>query len=104
MTKLNASGSDLAYSTFLGGTNGDVGLGIAVDGSGRVYVTGFTDSTDFPITRGAFDRTFNRGDDAFVTKLPTGWLSRARANGAQAGWEAGPLEGTCLHSPEYARQ
>ena len=81
-----------------------MGLGIAVDGCGRAYVTGFTDSTDFPTTRGAFDRTFNRGDDAFVTKLPTGWLSRARANGAQAGWEAGPLEGTCLHSPEYARQ
>ena len=40
VTKLNASGSALAYSTFLGGTDNDGGEGIAVDGSGRAYVTG----------------------------------------------------------------
>jgi hypothetical protein len=73
VTKLNASGSALVYSTFLGGTNQDNGRGIAVDGSGRAYVTGFTDSSDFPTTQGAFDTTFNgTADDAFVTKLPTG--------------------------------
>src|SRR5215204_6550628 len=69
VTKLNASGSALAYSTFLGGTFTDRGESIAVDGSGRAYVTGFTSSTDFPTTSGAFDRTFNGGGDAFVTKL-----------------------------------
>ena len=59
MTKLNASGSALAYSTFLGGTGGDVGLGIAVDEDGRAYVTGLTYSSDYPTTPGAFDSTFN---------------------------------------------
>jgi len=69
VTKLNASGSELAYSTFLGGTSSDGGLGIAVDREGKAYVTGFTSSTDYPTTRGAFDRTFNGEEDAFVTKL-----------------------------------
>jgi hypothetical protein len=71
VTKLNASGSALAYSTFLGGTGEDQDRGIAVDGGGRAYVTGFTTSTDYPTTSGAFDTTFN-SSDAFVTKLPTG--------------------------------
>src|SRR5918993_288600 len=69
VTKLNASGSELAYSTFLGGTGSDGGRGIAVDGNGRAYVTGNTFSADFPTTPGAFDRTFNGAEDAFVTKL-----------------------------------
>jgi hypothetical protein len=73
VTKLNASGSALVYSTFLGGTGTDQGTAIAVDGTGRAYVTGGTGSTDFPTTPGAFDTTFNGGNsDAFVTKLPTG--------------------------------
>jgi Beta-propeller repeat len=58
------------YSTFLGGTSFEQGLGIAVDGEGRAYVTGSTSSTDFPITPGAFDNSFD-GGDAFVTKLRT---------------------------------
>jgi hypothetical protein len=72
VTKLNATGSALAYSTFLGGTDSDAGNGIAVNESGRAYVTGSTSSLDYPTTRGAFDRTFNGNTDAFVTKLPTG--------------------------------
>ena len=63
----------LIYSTYLGGTNFDQGLDIAVDAGGNAYVTGFTSSTDFPTTPGAFDTTFNGNSDAFVTKLdPTG--------------------------------
>jgi hypothetical protein len=70
VTKLNASGSRLAYSTFLGGTSGDGGSGIAVGEDGIAYVTGTTTSSDFPTTLGAFDTTFNGGErDAFVTKL-----------------------------------
>jgi hypothetical protein len=69
VTKLNASGSALVYSTFLGGTNEDRGHGIAVDESGRAYVTGFTDSSDYPTSLGAFDRTLDGGSDAFVSKL-----------------------------------
>ncbi|GAA1276410.1 DUF7948 domain-containing protein [Arthrobacter pascens] len=63
----------LAYSTFLGGTADDRGLGVAVDTAGNAYVTGVTTSTDFPTTAGAFDTAANGGADVFVTKLnPTG--------------------------------
>jgi hypothetical protein len=62
----------LDYSTFLGGTDDERGLGIAVR-DGRAYVTGGTESANYPTTPGAYDRTFNGGFfDAFVTKLPTG--------------------------------
>ncbi len=67
-TKLNTEGSDLVYSTFLGGQSTDAGFGIAVDDSGAAYLAGGTLSSDFPTTEGAFDRTYE-DDDAFVTKL-----------------------------------
>ncbi|HEX6177027.1 MAG TPA: thrombospondin type 3 repeat-containing protein, partial [Thermoanaerobaculia bacterium] len=68
--KLDQLGTALVYSTFLGGTATDVGNGIAVDASGRAYVTGATQSSDFPTTVGAFDRTFGfNNQDAFVAKL-----------------------------------
>jgi hypothetical protein len=54
VTKLNASGSDLVYSTYLGGSKGDDAYGIAIDGSGNAYVTGFTYSANFPVTPEAF--------------------------------------------------
>ena len=70
MTKLDASGAALGYSTYLGGGDDDPGHGIAVDGAGSAYLTGDTHSADFPTTAGAFDTTYNGGrDDAFVTKL-----------------------------------
>jgi hypothetical protein len=72
VSKLNASGSELAYSTFLGRRSGEVGLGIAARDD-RAYVTGVTASEDYPTTPDAFDTTFNGpNQDAFVTKLPTG--------------------------------
>lgn len=77
ITKLNATGSALEYSTFLGGSVSDAGTGIAVDGSGYAYVTGTSYSKNFPVTQGAFQE-FNKGaskslSNAFVTKLnPTG--------------------------------
>jgi hypothetical protein len=69
VTKLNSLGTALVYSTFLGGTVSDQGWGIALDASGAAYVTGLTNSTDFPTTLGAFDTTHNGSSDAFVTKL-----------------------------------
>ncbi|MDP8981610.1 MAG: SBBP repeat-containing protein [Acidobacteriota bacterium] len=72
VTKLNAAGSALVYSTYLGGSGADRGNGIAVDGFGNAYVTGTTTSTDFPITPGAFQISFQGGLNnvaVFVTKL-----------------------------------
>lgn len=59
----------LVYSTFLGLSGVDEGKGIAVDSSGKAYVTGFTYSDDFPTTAGAFQTTFSGGIDVFVTEL-----------------------------------
>src|SRR5205085_1224038 len=59
----------LSYSTFLGGTAGDDGLAVAVDSFGNAYATGFTASTNFPTTPGAFDTTINAAEDCFVSKL-----------------------------------
>ena len=71
--KLNAAGSNLVYSTFLGGFDIDDGLAITVDTAGSAYVTGETGSSNFPTTSGAFSRVRNGAFDAFVTKLdPTG--------------------------------
>ncbi len=70
VTKLNATGTGLLYSTYLGGSGGDLGWGIAVDTSGNAYVTGQTQSsTDFPTTAGAFQTTYGGREDVFVTKL-----------------------------------
>ncbi len=69
VTKLNAAGSALVYSTFLGGFDIDDALAIAVDGSGNAYIGGETGSSNFPVTSGAFDTTKNGEYDAFVTKL-----------------------------------
>jgi hypothetical protein len=67
VTKLSSSGNSLVYSTYLGGTNWEVGNGIAVDGSGSVYVTGWTESTNFP-TLNPYQAKEGHSD-AFVTKL-----------------------------------
>ncbi|NUR78493.1 MAG: hypothetical protein HOQ28_19680 [Thermoleophilia bacterium] len=69
VAKLNASGSGLAYSTYLGGTDIDSPRGVAVDGAGNAYVTGETVSVDFPTTAGAFSRTEHGAYDMFVTKV-----------------------------------
>ncbi len=68
VTKLNPTGSAILYSTFLGSSGEDFGTGIAVDSAGNAYVTGWTQSTDFPTTVGAFQTT-SSGISAFVTKL-----------------------------------
>jgi len=71
VTKLNAAGNALLYSTYLGGNNSDQGEAIAVDPAGNAYVVGATSSTDFPLD-GAHQAT-NLGGSAFVTKLnPSG--------------------------------
>ena len=69
LTKLNPAGTALVYSTFLGGGGSDSSYGIAVDANGNAYVTGTTDSINFPTTAGAFQPINGGGLDAFVTKL-----------------------------------
>src|SRR5580698_802770 len=54
VAKLNPAGSALAYSTYLGGSSTDGGGGITVDSAGNAYVVGWTESTDFLVTAGAF--------------------------------------------------
>jgi hypothetical protein len=77
VTKVNPTGTALVYSTFLGGTWGDYGTAIALDSAGDAYVTGYTESPNFPVTEGAYQTT-NIGwkygvTNAFVTELdPTG--------------------------------
>jgi len=77
---LNATGSALIYSTYLGGSTGDNGLSIAVDSSGNAWVTGSTGSANFPVTANAFEPTlaadhgnclhqYSPCTDGFVTKL-----------------------------------
>jgi beta-propeller repeat-containing protein len=68
VTKINAAGSALVYSTYLGGGGFDDGSGIAVDGSGNAYVTGGTGSTNFP-TANPLQASIGGGGDAFVTKI-----------------------------------
>lgn len=77
VAELNPGGSNLVYSTYLGGESADAAYGIALDSSGNAYVTGFTYSTNFPATN-AFQKTLRCPNsvywnaNAFVTKIGTG--------------------------------
>ena len=85
ISKLNASGTALLYSTFLGGNaiantlhlQGDYGHGIAVDAAGSAYVTGWTYSADFPITSGAYQSS-NR---PAIHGLATGFVTKLNPSG-----------------------
>jgi hypothetical protein len=83
VAKISSDGSQLLYATYLGGINSDVGNGIAVDTFGNAYITGYTESPNFPVTFGSANvlcggdgkcgATWNPGglivSNAFVTKL-----------------------------------
>lgn len=69
-TKFNRDGSDLVYSTYLGGNNTDIARGIAINNkNGAAYITGATNSTNFPTTAGAFQTTLAGSNDVFITKI-----------------------------------
>jgi hypothetical protein len=72
ITKFNSSGSSLIYSSFLGGNNADVGYGLVLDSSQNVYITGYTISTNFPTTPGAYQTTIGAQTAAFITKINSG--------------------------------
>lgn len=80
VAKISPDGASVLYSTYLGGSDGDIAVAIAVDASGNAYVTGLTRSGNFPVTEGALQSTYRGGKpwsddfpihfgDAFVVKL-----------------------------------
>ncbi len=77
ISKLNPTGTALVYSTFLGGSGGDYGYGIALDAVGDAYVTGATYSTDFPVTCTAL----LAANPSKTAGAPTAFVAELTANG-----------------------
>jgi fibronectin type 3 domain-containing protein len=69
LLKLNPAGTDLVFSTYLGGTDNEYYPQVKVDDDGHVYVTGHTSSTNFPTTQGVVYMRSRGGQDGFLTKL-----------------------------------
>jgi hypothetical protein len=67
--KIDPFGSSLLFSTFIGKENDDVGYDVAIDNNGNAFITGYTESNNFPITPGAYDSTHNGNIDAFILNL-----------------------------------
>jgi hypothetical protein len=67
--KFDTNGVGLLYATYLGGAGVEFGLGIALDADETAYLTGFTQSPDFPTTTGAYQTTYGGDWDAFVSKM-----------------------------------
>jgi len=73
VTELSADGASLIYSTYWGGSQDDVGTGIAVDSNSNAYLSGYTDSTNYPVTSGALQTTYGNGaHNGFVVKFKSG--------------------------------
>jgi hypothetical protein len=67
--RVNETGGDLEYSTFIGGSSNEYGNGIDIDGSGYVYITGYTYSYDYPTTSSAFMTSSGGSEDVIVSKF-----------------------------------
>lgn len=107
VARLAAGGAHLRYSTFLGGSGTDEGYAVALEVAGTVYVTGSTGSTDFPVTPGAFDPTYNGSyQDAFVARLrvPDVWQVHLPLIAANApDWRARPAEPSARANALFVR-
>ena len=88
VTKLDASGTNV-YTTYVGGSTDDLLFGVAMDPAGNIYVAGQTNSTNLPVTAGAFQQTAGGGQDAFVVKYAAAgslaWLSYLGGSGDDEG-------------------
>ncbi len=96
VTKLDASGSCLHWSSFLGGERSDLGLTLAMDPEGDLLLAGATQSPDFPVVPGSFDVTLGGGCDSFVAKLSADgrrliWASYLGGDGESSSEEARAL-------------
>ncbi|HLZ43522.1 MAG TPA: choice-of-anchor D domain-containing protein [Candidatus Sulfotelmatobacter sp.] len=69
VAEMNPTGTALIYSSYLGGSSADLAYSIAIDTAGNAFLTGYTQSTDFPVTVGAFQTSLNAPVAAFVTKV-----------------------------------
>ncbi len=102
VSKFNPAANSLVYSTYLGGSGAETGVGIAVDPKGSAYVTGQTNSADYPNIR-AFQGA-QGGQDAFVSKLnPAGnalvFSTNLGGSGNENGWGIGvDSKGSCFVS------
>lgn len=67
---ISQNGDLLKFSTFFGGSNGDIGRDLIITGNNSIILTGYTNTIDFPITSTAFNQTYNGGNsDAFISKF-----------------------------------
>jgi CSLREA domain-containing protein len=71
VARLNAAGTSLDFSSFLGGSNGEIVGALAIDPAGNLFLAGYTNSTDFPTTPGAFQPAAGGVSDVFVMKIAT---------------------------------
>jgi len=78
VTKLKPDGTGILYSTYLGGTRSDIGLGIAVDSSQQAYIVGETESFDFPTTTSGF-----QSSAPSTTQLARAFLTKLNSSGSQ---------------------
>ena len=69
ISKLSVNLDNLLASTFLGGSGDDVGNSIIMDSGGNIYAVGYTGSTNYPTTAGAYQTSFGGSQDAFISKL-----------------------------------
>ena len=92
VVQLASLGDTLGFATFVGGTGADWGYAVTLDQLGFVYVTGETESDDFPITAGAHDDSYDASGDAFILKLnPQGntlaYSTYVGGAGSDVGWD-----------------
>lgn len=89
ITKFDTTGSFLVYSTYLGGGGTEVPNSLIVNSQGQLYILGTTGSSNYPVTSGAFDQTFNGGTAYTLTSIlqyPNGSdivISKLSADGTQ---------------------